>query len=82
MRQEAQMTVEPLAFDPRFSRTNSNAREVITRSSMMVSERVNDPCAPRAARCLPRHVTMTSGAAGGHAVHESGPMPEQTPTPP
>ena len=40
-----------------------------------------DPCAPRATRCLPRHVTMTSGAAGGgHAVHESGPMPERTPT--
>ena len=28
----------------------------------------------------PRHVTMTSEAAGGHAVHESGHMPERTPT--
>ena len=46
----------------------------------MASQRVKDSCAPPAACCLPRHVTMTSGAAGGHAVHESGPMPERTPT--
>ena len=44
----------------------------------MASQRVKDSCAPPAACCLPRHVTMTAGAAGGHAVHESGPMPERT----
>ena len=60
------MTLEPLDFFTLVLAVRISTHVIfIACLAMMVSGRRWTPELPFAARCLPRHVTMTSGAAGG-----------------
>ena len=76
------MTLEPLDFFTLVLAVRISTHVIfIACLAMMVSGRRWTPELPFAARCLPRHVTMTSGAAGG-SVRSTRVAPCQNELPP